>query len=48
MRQLLFTGFVQPIDMGGVFNKVKLGSTVAVKFSLDGYKVLRRRPKAPM
>jgi hypothetical protein len=43
----LFTGFVQPIDMGGVFNKVKLGSTVPVKFSLDGYKVLCRRPKSP-
>jgi hypothetical protein len=43
-----FTGFVQPIDMGGVFNKVKLGSTVPVKFSLDGYKVLCRRPKAPI
>jgi hypothetical protein len=42
-----FTGFVQPIDMGGVFNKVKLGSTVPVKFSLDGYKVLCRRPKSP-
>jgi len=37
-----FTGCVQPIDMGGVFNKVKLGSTVQVKFSLDGYKVLCR------
>jgi hypothetical protein len=32
--------------MGGVFNKVKLGSTVPVKFSLDGYKVLRRRSKS--
>ena len=42
-----FTGFVQPIEMGGVFNKVKLGSTVPVKFSLDGYKVLCRRPKSP-
>jgi hypothetical protein len=42
-----FTGLVQPIDMGGVFNKVKLGSTVPVKFSLDGYKVLCRRPKSP-
>ena len=31
-----FTSFVQPIDMGGVFNKVKPGSTVPVKFSLDG------------
>ena len=37
-----FTGFVQPIDIDGVFNKVKLGSTVPVKFSLDGYKVLCR------
>ena len=26
-----FTGFVQPVDMGSVFNKVKLGSTVPVK-----------------
>jgi hypothetical protein len=42
-----FTGFVQPIDMGGVFNKVKLGSTSPVKFSLDSYKVLCRRPKSP-
>jgi hypothetical protein len=33
--------------MGGVFNKVKLGSTVPVKFSFDGYKVLCRRPKSP-
>jgi hypothetical protein len=37
-----FTDFVQPIDMGGVLNKVKLRSTVPVKFSLDGYKVLCR------
>jgi hypothetical protein len=42
-----FTGFVQPIDMGGVFNTVKFGSTSPVKFSLDGYKVLCRRPKSP-
>jgi hypothetical protein len=42
-----FTGFVQPIDMGGVFNEVKLGSMVPVKFSLDGYKVLCRLPKSP-
>ena len=42
-----FTGFVQLIDMGGVFNKVKLGSTVPVKFNLDGHKVLCRRPKSP-
>ena len=41
-----FTGFVQPIDMGGVFNKVMLESTVSVNFSLDGYKVLCRRPKS--
>ena len=33
--------------MGGVFNKVKLRSTVPVNFSLDGYKVLCRRPKSP-
>jgi len=33
--------------MGGVFNKVKLGSPVPVKFSLDGYKVHCRRPKCP-
>ena len=31
----------QPINMG-VFTKVKLGSTVPVKFSLDSYKVLCR------
>jgi hypothetical protein len=31
-----FTGSVEPIDIGGVFNKVKLGRTVPVKFSLDG------------
>jgi hypothetical protein len=42
-----FTSFVQLIDMGGVFNKVKPGSTIPVKFSLDGYKVLCRRPKSP-
>jgi MBG domain/Bacterial Ig-like domain len=35
-----FTGFFQPIDNGGVFNKVKLGSTVPVKFSLGGDKGL--------
>ena len=33
--------------MGGVFNKVKLGSTVPVNFSLDGYMVLSRRPMSP-
>ena len=38
----LFTSFVQPIDMGGVFTKVKLGSTIPVKFSPDGHKVLCR------
>ena len=43
-----FTSFVQPIDIDGVFNTVKLGSTSPVKFSLDGYKVLCRRPKSPM
>ena len=43
----LFTSFVQPIDMGGVFNTVKPGSTSPVKFSLDGYKVLCRLPKSP-
>ena len=42
-----FTSFVQPIDMGGVFNKVKPGSTVPVKFSLDGHRVLCRLPKSP-
>ena len=31
-----FTGFFQPVDMGGVFNKAKAGSAVPVKFSLDG------------
>jgi hypothetical protein len=29
----LFTSFVQPIDMGGVFNTVKPGSTSPVMFS---------------
>jgi len=42
-----FTSFVQPIDMGGVFNTVKPGSTIAVKFSLDGHKILCRLPKSP-
>ena len=31
-----FTGFFQPIDNGGVFNKAKAGSAIPVKFSLDG------------
>jgi hypothetical protein len=31
-----FTGFFQPIDNNGVFNKAKVGSTVPVKFSLGG------------
>ena len=42
-----FTSFVQPIDMGGVFNTVKPGSTIPVKFSLDGYNALCRLPKSP-
>jgi hypothetical protein len=33
--------------MGGDFNTVKPGSTIPVKFSLDGYKVLCRLPKSP-
>jgi hypothetical protein len=31
-----FSGFYQPIDMNGVFNKAKAGSAIPVKFSLDG------------
>ena len=31
-----FTGFFQPIDNGGIFNKAKAGSAIPVKFSLDG------------
>ena len=31
-----FTGFFAPIDNGGVLNVVRAGSTVPVKFSLDG------------
>ncbi|HEY3436302.1 MAG TPA: PxKF domain-containing protein [Actinotalea sp.] len=31
-----FTGFFRPIDNGGVFNVVKAGSAVPVKFSLAG------------
>jgi hypothetical protein len=31
-----FSGFYQPVDMGGVFNRVKAGSAIPVKFSLDG------------
>ena len=33
--------------MGGVFNTVKPGSTIPVKFSPDGHKVLCRLPKSP-
>lgn len=31
-----FRGFFQPVDMGGVFNRVKAGSSIPVKFSVDG------------
>ena len=31
-----FTGFAQPIDNGGVWNTVKAGSAIPVKFSLGG------------
>jgi hypothetical protein len=31
-----FSGFYQPVDMNGVFNKAKAGSAIPVKFSLDG------------
>jgi hypothetical protein len=31
-----FSGFFQPVDMDGVFNKSKAGSAIPVKFSLDG------------
>jgi len=32
-----FSGFYQPVDNGGVWNKAKAGSAIPVKFSLDGY-----------
>lgn len=35
-----FTGFFQPIDMGGVYNTVKVGSAVPVKFRLGGHQGL--------
>jgi hypothetical protein len=31
-----FSGFLQPIDNNGVYNKAKAGSTIPVKFSLAG------------
>ena len=31
-----FAGFFQPIDNDGMFNKAKAGSSIPVKFSLDG------------
>jgi hypothetical protein len=31
-----WSGFYQPVDMNGVFNKAKAGSAIPVKFSLDG------------
>lgn len=31
-----WTGFFQPIDNGGVFNKAKAGSSIPVKFNLGG------------
>jgi len=31
---LTFEGFYQPVDMGGVYNKVKNGSTVPLKFNI--------------
>jgi hypothetical protein len=31
-----FTGFYQPIDIGGVWNTAKAGSAIPVKFSLGG------------
>ena len=31
-----FTGFYQPVDTGGVWNTVKAGSAIPVKFSLGG------------
>lgn len=31
-----FTGFFQPVDMNGIFNVVKAGSAVPVKFKLGG------------
>jgi hypothetical protein len=31
-----FTGFFQPVDMNGVINAVKAGSSIPIKFSLGG------------
>ena len=43
-----FTGFFQPIDMGGVVNTVKAGSAVPVKFRLGGYQGMTiLAPNAP-
>ncbi len=42
-----FTGFFQPVDMGGVVNTVKAGSAVPIKFKLGGYQgmdILRTAP----
>ncbi len=35
-----FAGFFQPVDNGAVFNSVKAGSSVPVKFSLGGFQGL--------
>jgi hypothetical protein len=42
-----FTGFFQPIDNGGVLNSAKAGSTIPVKFSLDGDKGMGILAQAP-
>ncbi len=42
-----FTGFFQPIDNGGVFNRAKAGSTIPVKFSLGGDQGLSILASAP-
>ncbi len=42
-----FTGFFQPIDNSGVFNKAKAGSTIPVKFSLGGDQGLSILASAP-
>ena len=44
-----FTGFFQPVDMGGVVNTVKAGSAVPIKFKLGGYQGMNiLAPNAPV
>jgi hypothetical protein len=35
-----FAGFRQPVDNGGIFNSVKAGQSIPMKFSLSGYQGL--------